>query len=466
MPAPSSAAAPRRRPRRLPAGAATGCPARRRRSGSAPRTFAWGDADLRDGHPQRHPRLVLRRRPASAGGARPGGSRPRSAAGPGRMVDEGADLLDVGGESTRPGHARGRRRRARSPGSCPVVARAPRGPARHADQHRHDEAGGRRGGARRRRGPAQRRLGRGADDELAPARRRARRPDRPDAQPGRAALREPRRGGRRRPAARRSSGRSPPASPGTRSSSIPGSGSARPPTTTSPSCATSRRCACWAGRSCSARRASRPSARSSTCRPTSGSRRPSRRPPSGSPPGSTSSASTTSAPNVRAARMADAIVRGAPASTDRHRRRERAERPDRAPQHPLPGPPRRPTSTSCAAPQPFEVDVELVLDLQPAGIDDDLAQSVDYAARLRRRPRRSSSRRSFRLLEALAEAIATSILAAFPVDEVGVRVRKPAVQLGGPLDYAGVEIWRRRSAARPDGGRPTARSRSRPAAPT
>jgi len=32
------------------------------------------------------------------------------------------------------------------------------------------------------------------------------------------------------------------------------------------------------------------------------------------------------------------------------------------------------------------------------------------------------------------------------VAEVGVRVRKPAVQLGGPLDYAGVEIWRRPSA--------------------
>ena len=30
-------------------------------------------------------------------------------------------------------------------------------------------------------------------------------------------------------------------------------------------------------------------------------------------------------------------------------------------------------------PQPFEVDVELVLNLQPAGIDDDLEKSVDYA---------------------------------------------------------------------------------------
>ena len=52
---------------------------------------------------------------------------------------------------------------------------------------------------------------------------------------------------------------------------------------------------------------------------------------------------------------------------------------------------------------------------------------------------------SFRLLEALAEAISHELLADFEVDEVGVRVRKPEVQLGGPLDYAGVEIWRTRS---------------------
>ena len=51
---------------------------------------------------------------------------------------------------------------------------------------------------------------------------------------------------------------------------------------------------------------------------------------------------------------------------------------------------------------------------------------------------------SFRLLEALAEAISHELLADFEVNEVGVRVRKPQVQLSGPLDYAGVEIWRHR----------------------
>jgi dihydroneopterin aldolase len=46
---------------------------------------------------------------------------------------------------------------------------------------------------------------------------------------------------------------------------------------------------------------------------------------------------------------------------------------------------------------------------------------------------------------ALAEAISHELLSDFPVVEVGVRVRKPKVQLGGTLDYAGVEVWRRRS---------------------
>ena len=85
-----------------------------------------------------------------------------------------------------------------------------------------------------------------------------------------------------------------------------------------------------------------------------------------------------------------------------------------------------------------------MLNLQPAGIDDDLAKSVDYG-RVHEIVTQIVESTSFRLLEALAEAISHEILIEFAVDEVGVRVRKPAVQLPGPLDYAGVEIWRRRS---------------------
>ena len=94
-------------------------------------------------------------------------------------------------------------------------------------------------------------------------------------------------------------------------------------------------------------------------------------------------------------------------------------------------------------PQPFEVDVELLLNLQPAGVDDDLAKSVDYG-RVYDAVRQIVESTSFRLLEALAEAISHELLVDFDVTEVGVRVRKPQVQLSGPLDYAGVEIWRHR----------------------
>jgi dihydroneopterin aldolase len=94
--------------------------------------------------------------------------------------------------------------------------------------------------------------------------------------------------------------------------------------------------------------------------------------------------------------------------------------------------------------QPFEVDVELLLNLQPAGVDDDLTKTIDYGA-VFDAVRQIVESTSYRLLEALAEAISHELLADFEVGEVRVRVRKPKVQLDGPLDYAGVEIWRQRS---------------------
>jgi dihydroneopterin aldolase len=93
--------------------------------------------------------------------------------------------------------------------------------------------------------------------------------------------------------------------------------------------------------------------------------------------------------------------------------------------------------------QPFEVDVELYRDLQLAGRADDLDATIDYG------PVYASVQRilegpSIKLLEALATAIAETLLADLDITEVVVRVRKPAVKLGGPLDFAGVEIRRAR----------------------
>ena len=112
------------------------------------------------------------------------------------------------------------------------------------------------------------------------------------------------------------------------------------------------------------------------------------------------------------------------------------------------------TTTSCETPQPFEVDVELrARTCSRRAIDDDLEKTVDYG-RVYDVVRQIVESTSFRLLEALAEAISHELLADFPVDEVVVRVRKPKVQLGGPLDYAGSSRdrrWRRRAIVDLDG---------------
>ena len=94
--------------------------------------------------------------------------------------------------------------------------------------------------------------------------------------------------------------------------------------------------------------------------------------------------------------------------------------------------------------QPWEVDLELHLDLRPAGDTDELDRTVDYGP-VYRLVREIVEERSHRLLEAMATTIASEVLASQPlVDEVVVRVRKPAVALAGPLDWAGVEIRRHR----------------------
>ena len=100
-----------------------------------------------------------------------------------------------------------------------------------------------------------------------------------------------------------------------------------------------------------------------------------------------------------------------------------------------------------AEPQPFEVDVELYLDLQPAGIDDDLQKTVDYS-QVFELCRELVEATNFQLLETIAEGIAHEILVAHPVTEVVVRVRKLHVPVSGTLDHAEVEIRRTRSTAR------------------
>jgi dihydroneopterin aldolase len=95
--------------------------------------------------------------------------------------------------------------------------------------------------------------------------------------------------------------------------------------------------------------------------------------------------------------------------------------------------------------QPFEVDVELHLDLRPAGRADDLSRTVDYRAvfEICREVIEGPTRE---LIEALAETIAERVLeAGGSPEEVVVRVRKPEAPLPGLISHAAVEITRRRS---------------------
>jgi 7,8-dihydroneopterin aldolase/epimerase/oxygenase len=96
-------------------------------------------------------------------------------------------------------------------------------------------------------------------------------------------------------------------------------------------------------------------------------------------------------------------------------------------------------------PQPFEIDIEMAVDLRAAGATDDLAATVDYGAvfAVAQRVVETTSRD---LVEAIAETIAQEVLAGYPrVDAVVVRVRKMRPPIDGELAWAGVEVRRSRA---------------------
>lgn len=94
--------------------------------------------------------------------------------------------------------------------------------------------------------------------------------------------------------------------------------------------------------------------------------------------------------------------------------------------------------------QKFIVDMELRLNLQPAGRQDDLDLSISYAE-VFQTVEAVVTGRSFRLLEALAESISQRVLEQYPpVTEVLVRVEKPGAPIPGNFAYMAVEITRRK----------------------
>jgi 7,8-dihydroneopterin aldolase/epimerase/oxygenase len=92
-------------------------------------------------------------------------------------------------------------------------------------------------------------------------------------------------------------------------------------------------------------------------------------------------------------------------------------------------------------PQPFEVDIELLVDTKAAGVSDDLDDTVDYSA-VSEAVSRVVSSEKYRLLERLAERIAEVCSADPRVQGCVVEVRKVHPPVRAMLNHVGVRIER------------------------
>ena len=94
--------------------------------------------------------------------------------------------------------------------------------------------------------------------------------------------------------------------------------------------------------------------------------------------------------------------------------------------------------------QRFVIDLELAIDLAPAGRSDKLADTVSYSA-IVEAATRAFTRQSFRLVEAAAAAVAEALIVAFPqVVSVRVTLHKPHAPIAAIFNDVGVSILRKR----------------------
>ena len=92
-------------------------------------------------------------------------------------------------------------------------------------------------------------------------------------------------------------------------------------------------------------------------------------------------------------------------------------------------------------PQPFQVDVEFIVDVTAAGESDELEDTVDYSAVCEAVSRVVTSEQ-YRLLERLATRIAEVCRADPRVVGVVVEVRKLHPPVRAQLDYVAVRVER------------------------
>jgi 7,8-dihydroneopterin aldolase/epimerase/oxygenase len=91
--------------------------------------------------------------------------------------------------------------------------------------------------------------------------------------------------------------------------------------------------------------------------------------------------------------------------------------------------------------QPFIYDLELEL-AEPGA--DRIEETVDYRDVVELVGTVSESRQ-FQLLESMAAAVADALLERFPLERARVRVRKPRVQLGVPVEHTAASVERFRA---------------------
>jgi dihydroneopterin aldolase len=94
--------------------------------------------------------------------------------------------------------------------------------------------------------------------------------------------------------------------------------------------------------------------------------------------------------------------------------------------------------------QPLELDIDVHLDLAPAGASDSLADTVDYGQLCAVAEQVVTSTR-YGLLEALAEHLATALLGADPrIEAITIAVRKLRPPVAQQLSTSGVRVTRER----------------------
>ena len=91
----------------------------------------------------------------------------------------------------------------------------------------------------------------------------------------------------------------------------------------------------------------------------------------------------------------------------------------------------------------FEVDMALTLDLGRAGQSDGLQDTINYAE-IYERVKAAVEGPPYNLIEALAAKLVEIGFSYSQVEKVKVRLKKPQAPIGGPMDYAAVELKRSR----------------------